>query len=172
VELDELKMPIEVQTVRLLPDSGGAGRFRGAPGTEVIYGPTDGPITVVVPSDGQLNPPRGVWGGADGAAARTWKINRDGTQEQLPNVAMVELRPGEKIRGTDNGGGGYGPPFERDAALVRRDVLEKWITPEAARSIYGVVLTAEGDDLRIDPEETDALRRTLAENTIAGVSGR
>ncbi len=156
IELDELKMPIQIETVRLVPDSGGAGRFRGAPGTEVIYGPKDGPVTVVVPSDGQLNPPRGVWGGADGAAARTYRMTQDGQQVQLPNVVVVELLPGERIRGLDNGGGGYGHPHERDAGRVLHDVRERWVSVEAARDVYGVEFSGsiEEGSLAVNEERT------------------
>ncbi len=156
IELDELKMPIQIETVRLVPDSGGAGRFRGAPGTEVIYGPKDGPITVVVPSDGQLNPPRGVWGGKDGAAARTYRLTKDGQQVQLPNVVVVELNPGERIRGLDNGGGGYGHPHERDPARVLHDVRERWVTLETAQDVYGVEFsgTLEEGNLAVNQENT------------------
>ncbi|QOF75502.1 hydantoinase B/oxoprolinase family protein (plasmid) [Aminobacter sp. SR38] len=161
VELDELKMPIHIETVRLVPDTGGAGRFRGAPGTEVIYGPKDAPITVVVPSDGQLNPPRGVWGGKDGAAASTYRLTADGQQHKLPNVVVAELKPGERIRGLDNGGGGYGNPLERDPDRVFHDVKERWVTIAAAKEIYGVEFSGSPEDgtLQIDQERT-AIRRS------------
>lgn len=172
VELDELKMPIHIETVRLVPDSGGAGRFRGGPGTEVIYGPKKGPITVVVPSDGQHNPPRGVWGGQRGAAARTYKIDAEGRETQLPNVAVVELKPGERIRGLDNGGGGYGPPRDRDPERVLHDVRERWITIAAARDIYGVAITGrlEDGDLQIDYAQTEDLRHASGTPGLGGSS--
>lgn len=160
IELDELKMPIQIETVRLVPDSGGAGRYRGAPGTEVIYGPKDTPITVVVPSDGQHNPPRGVWGGSDGAAARTYRLSADGRQEQLANVVVVELRPGERIRGLDNGGGGYGHPHERAPERVLHDVVERWVSLAAATEIFGVEFSGslENGTLQVDTERTAASR--------------
>jgi N-methylhydantoinase B len=169
IELDELKMPILVETVRLVPDSGGAGRYRGAPGTEVIYGPKDGSITVVVPSDGQHNPPRGVWGGRDGAAARTFKLLEGAEPERLPNVAVVKLKPGERIRGLDNGGGGYGNPRERPAERVLHDVLENWVSLDAARDIYGVRFRGSMEDcsLEVDEEATAEARKTATEDTMA-----
>ncbi|HEY6864217.1 MAG TPA: hydantoin utilization protein B, partial [Burkholderiales bacterium] len=58
------------------------------------------------------------------------------------------------------GGGGFGAPWERDAERVRADVLEGYVTPEAARERYGVVL--KGETLEIDAAATakrrDAMR--------------
>jgi N-methylhydantoinase A len=160
VELDEIKHPLDIRYQRLIPDSGGSGKFRGAPGSEVMYGTKQRRMTVVVPSDGQHNPPQGVRGGRAGAAARTVKLHRDGRRETMPNVAIIDLLPGDHIIGYDNGGGGYGDPLERDAERVRDDVLERWVTPASALAVYGVVLTgaAEDDSLGIDLTATEATR--------------
>ena len=164
IELDEIKHPLDIRYQRLVPDSGGAGRFRGAPGSVVMYGTKVNRMTVVVPSDGQHNPPRGVRGGHAGAAARTYKLYKDGRREQLPNVCQIELEPGEFVIGVDNGGGGYGDPLERDTARVLEDVLDGWVSRAAAFDIYGVVLTGEIEDesLAIDVAATLARRRELA----------
>jgi N-methylhydantoinase B len=138
IELDELKHPMRVRSLRLVPDSGGAGRHRGALGCEIVYGPTHDEMTVVVPCDMQQNPPRGVNGGHDGRAAETWKIHADGHEERLPGFATVVLQPGEWIRGLDNGGGGYGDPRARDPNRIRRDVLEGWVSEQSAQEIYGL----------------------------------
>jgi len=145
-------------------DSGGAGRYRGAPGSEVMYGTKVNRMTVVVPSDGQHNPPRGVRGGRRGAAARTYKVYKDGRREQMPNVCQMELEPGEFVIGVDNGGGGYGDPLERDAARVLEDVLDGWVSRAAAFDIYGVAFTREIDDesLEIDVAATIVRRHELA----------
>lgn len=163
IELDEIKHPLDVRSQRLMVDAGGAGRHRGAPGLEVVYGTKKLPMTVVVPSDGQHNPPKGVLGGLPGAAAETWKIGRDGQHSRQPNVAIIELQPGEFVLGRDNGGGGYGNPLDRDPEMVREDVLERWVSPQAARDIYGVVLTglAEDESLAVDPGATEKRRAEL-----------
>jgi len=56
------------------------------------------------------------------------------------------------------GGGGWGDPLERDPELVRWDVIEQFVSREAARADYGVVLK---DDLSLDRAATDALREKL-----------
>ena len=160
VEVDESKYPMLFRSLRVIPGGGGAGRFRGAPGAEVIYGPRRDPMTVVVSCDGQHNPPAGVRGGHAGPPAATYKIDREGGETKLPGVVECVLGPGEWIRGVDTGGGGYGEPLERDPERVRRDVLESWETEDRARDIYGVVLsgTIEEETLVVDDEATRTLR--------------
>jgi N-methylhydantoinase B len=53
----------------------------------------------------------------------------------------VVIEPGESLVAHCCGGGGYGPPLERDPALVRRDVKDGWITAERAREVYGIAQT-------------------------------
>ena len=163
VEVDESKYPILVKHLRVIPGGGGAGRYRGAPGSDLVYGPRQDPMTVVISCDGQVNPPQGVRGGQAGPAAATYKIHQDGSVEKLPGVVECRLEPGEWVRGTDCGGGGYGDPLERDPARVCRDVLERWETPARAQHIYGVALTGSADDdsLTVDAAATTALRQTL-----------
>jgi N-methylhydantoinase B len=164
IELDELKHPIHIHLQRLAIDTGGAGRFRGAPSAEVVYGTKGGKMTVVIPSDGHEIAPQGVLGGHAGAAARTYKIDRDGTRHRQPNVCTVELEPGETIHGIDCGGGGYGDPLTRDVARVLEDVVEGWVSADAARNVYGVVLVADAseDGLAVDSRATAVLRHRLA----------
>ncbi|MBT7294241.1 MAG: hypothetical protein HN838_17085 [Rhodospirillaceae bacterium] len=126
----------------------------------MVYGPREDPMTVVIPSDCQINPARGVRGGLDGAPAAQWKVSANGDETKLPNVVQVELQPGEFVRGFEAGGGGYGSPFERPPERVLKDVERRWETVERARDIYGVVLSGslESDDLAIDAAATEAAR--------------
>jgi N-methylhydantoinase B len=160
IELDEIKHPIHIESIRLMAASGGAGRLRGAPATEVVYGPRQDPMTVVIPSDCQINPARGVRGGLDGQPAAQWKVGANGDETKLPNVVQFELQAGEYVRGFEAGGGGYGNPIERDSERVLKDVERGWETIERARDVYGVVLTGsvENDDLAVDGEATEAAR--------------
>ena len=160
MELAEIKQPIHFESLRLTAASGGAGRFRGGPATEVIYGPRQDPMTVVIPSDCQINPARGVRGGQDGGAAAQWKVSANGDETKLPNVVQIELQAGEFVRGLEAGGGGYGSPHERAPERVLKDVERGWETVERARDIYGVALTGsvEDDDLAVDRKATEAAR--------------
>ena len=160
IELDEIKHPIHFDSLRLTAASGGAGRFRGGPATEVVYGPRQDPMTIVIPSDCQINPARGVRGGLNGKPAAQWKVGANGDETALPNVVQFELQPGEFVRGLEAGGGGYGSPYERAPERVLKDVERRWETIERARDIYGVVLTGSlnNDDLAIDRTATEAAR--------------
>jgi len=164
VEIDESKYPMLFKSMRVVTGGGGAGRFRGSPGAEVIYGPRDDPMTVVISCDAQVNPPQGVRGGQPGPAASTYKVRDDGSEEKLPGVVECRLEPGEWVRGIDAGGGGYGPPLERDPQRVLKDVLERWETTERANDIYGVVFSGSIDDetLAIDAAATTARRAELS----------
>ena len=163
IEVDELKHPMEFDFCRIVPGTGGAGRFRGAPGMEVGYGPKGEPMDVLWPCDGTVHPPKGVRGGEDAQPCRHFKISANGLEEELGGIAVLKLVKGEKVRGQNSGGGGYGSPLERDPKRVLRDVLERYETADRARDIYGVVLTGspEDDSLAIDQAATDARRAEL-----------
>ncbi|HET6448538.1 MAG TPA: hydantoinase B/oxoprolinase family protein [Conexibacter sp.] len=160
VEIDEQKYPIRVRALELLQDSGGAGRFRGAPAGRIVFGPRHDPMTVIYPIDGHQNPARGVRGGLPGGAPYAAKLDVDGTQSPLPNVSSEELAPGECIVGVDGGGGGYGDPLTRDPERVRHDVLEGWVSQREAEATYGVVFSGAvvDESLAVDVEATAAQR--------------
>lgn len=163
VEVDESKYPITFKSMRVVTGGGGAGRFRGSPGAEVIYGPRKDPMTIVISCDGQVNPPQGVRGGHPGPAASTFKVDTAGNEQKLPRVVECRLEPGEWVRGVDAGGGGYGTPLERDPKRVLKDVLERWETVARANDVYGVVFTGSIDDdtLEVDVSATSARRAEL-----------
>lgn len=155
VEVDEMKYPIEIKAQKLITDSEGAGRYRGAPGAYVEYGPINTSLDIIYTSDGTFNPPRGVRGGLEGACAQQMKRHRDGTLETLPNFTQLRLDPGETVVSLCTGGGGYGRPDERDPAMVLKDVQEGWVTAERATDIYKVAFASDGG---LDEAETAALR--------------
>ena len=160
VEIDEMKYPIIVHEQRIVPDSEGAGRYRGSPGARVVFGPIDGcDLDVVYLSDGTYNASDGVRGGLPGACASQRKLAVDGTlSAELGAYAQVRLRPGERLVGHTCGGGGYGSPYERDPQRVADDVRQGWITAARALAVYGVSLAADGE---VDPEVSSIRRSEL-----------
>jgi N-methylhydantoinase B len=160
IEVLERKYPLRFQCLRLLPDSGGAGRFRGAPASELIYGPTSADMQVFYFADFAEHAPAGVLGGAAGAAALAERVESDGSRTPLAPIGDTLLAPGEYIRGLEAGGGGYGDPRTRDVERVLHDVVEGWVTLEAAREVYGVAFTGSPNDetLAVDVGATAALR--------------
>jgi N-methylhydantoinase B len=104
-----------------------------------------------------------VLGGGDGSLAAVSKLSADGTEVAVPVIGDVTLQPGEWVRGLESGGGGYGDPLDRDVDAVRTDVLDGWVSAEAARDIYGVVLTIDDQSVEIDAAATEEHRRGLRE---------
>jgi N-methylhydantoinase B len=144
VELDELRYPLRVLGRGIVPDSEGAGRHRGAPAGFCAYEPVGTPVEAWFASDGTWNTPRGVRGGGPGGASAQARRAEDGTRIALPPCGGVVLQPGEVLECRCCGGGGYGDPLQRDPARVAEDVAEGWISPDRARSVYGVVLDRDG----------------------------
>ncbi|HEY2180872.1 MAG TPA: hydantoinase B/oxoprolinase family protein [Solirubrobacteraceae bacterium] len=159
-EVLELLRPIRVWTDRIVPDTEGAGRFRGAPSLYIEYGPVDTELEVLYAADGTVNPALGVRGGQSGALCRPAMRKADGEVVELDAWARVVLGPGETIISISSGGGGYGPPHERALERVLADVNDGWVSPGRAREVYGVALDESG---KLDEEATLARRAALAE---------
>jgi N-methylhydantoinase B len=159
VEVDELRQPLRIVQQRLVPDTEGAGRFCGAPAAMVEFGPVGCSLEVNYTADGSHNPPKGVRGGLEGARANQEIKRADGSIDSLPNVARLVLNEGETLIARSCGGGGYGPPWERDPEAVRRNVAEGWISRDRAEIVYGVIFDAAGT---VNGQETNAARERLA----------
>jgi N-methylhydantoinase B len=164
VEIDELQYPIRIYERRLVADSEGAGRWRGAPALSVEFGPVDEPLDVIFAVDGRINGPMGVQGGLAGASARNYRRLASGELVELEGLVAIRLTRDETIVGVCCGGGGYGPPFERDPAHVVRDVAEGYVTRSRAEAIYGVVLDSAGT---LDAAATE--RRRSGSRGLAGL---
>ena len=158
VEVNEIAYPIRVFQRRLVPDTEGAGRFRGAPASHVEFGPVGCSLRVVTQSDGAVNPAQGVRGGGAGAPARNYKRCRSGELVEVGDRGWIDfvLDEGEKVIGISCGGGGYGSPLDRDSMRVKEDVDEGYIARARAEEVYGAVFDKSG---AIDEEATNALRK-------------
>jgi len=161
IEVDELHHPLHIVRRSIVPDTEGAGRYRGAPSIYSEFGPTPGcSMKVLYTSDGTINHAVGVLGGGGGGPSRALKRERDGSLTKLPACYGAQLEPGEFVVSYSSGGGGYGDPLERDPERVLHDLEEGWITAERAQSVYGVA-TADSDEPGVptlDESETQALR--------------
>lgn len=156
-EVDELLYPIVVWADRLVVDSGGPGRFRGAPACYVEYGPAGTEIEAMWSTDGYVHAALGARGGYPGAPARQFLRRTGSALEPLPGWGERVLVPGETVIATAAAGAGYGPPWEREAQRVVRDVREGWVSAEQAAEVYGVILV--GGEL--DAVATEARRAEL-----------
>jgi N-methylhydantoinase B len=170
LEVDELHHPIFIKSRYLLPDTEGPGQFRGAPSIRAEFGPIDGcNMKVMYTADGTVNPAQGARLGGSGARSKAEKREKDGSVTALPACYGVPLSAGECVISSSAGGGGYGSPFDRDPVRVLHDLREGWISPERARSVYGLVTSgnADADTLAIDFDATETLRRAKRQESVS-----
>ena len=118
----------------------------------------DHEATLTIFSDNRKFAPWGLFGGGDGAASK-YILNPDGEAREQPSKGNLKLPPDSVISYRTPGGGGYGPPLDREAEQVLADVIDGKVTPERARDAYGVVVDVERRE--VDVEATAALRRKL-----------
>ena len=163
VEVLEQKYPIQFERTEFLPDTEGSGTWRGTPAFVTEYSPRENEMSVNYLMGASQRGPRGILGGESGAPSEAYKITEDGHREDLPVTSIEVVDPGEVIGGVLCGGGGYGPPEERDPVRVREDVERGLITVEGARENYGVAIVRGEDGYEVDKGATEALRETATE---------
>jgi N-methylhydantoinase B len=156
VEVVENHAPIRVERYELVPDSGGAGRWRGGLAVLRQLRFLGEAATLQLRSDRRVHPPFGLLGGRPGAPSDT-RLGEDGAWRLAPTKFTLPIRHGEVLRHVTAGAGGYGDPLERDPARVLADVVNGKVTAEAAEREYGVRLG--GPPWRLDAAGTEALRR-------------
>ena len=134
-EMNEAGGHVVVERTELAVDSGGAGRQRGGLGLNATYRMRDHARLVAL-TERTTSPAWGLHGGQSGRANSVSLHHPDATVEEFTKVTALELLPGARFNMCTGGGGGFGPPSERDPAAVREDVREGYITEEAARHDY------------------------------------
>ena len=157
VEAMEMEFPILVDRLEYIADSGGAGRFRGGLGVRKDYRSLDD-IYVGCHSNRHKIPAPGLLGGKPGMGTR-YVIDVDSDESwPLPrNCSEVPIAVGHSVTVMTGGGGGYGNPLERDPGLVLNDVVNGFVSREAAERDYGVALDLT--DRSVDENATRELRR-------------
>jgi N-methylhydantoinase B len=160
IEQMEAKYPMLFERHALREDSGGPGRYRGGLGTEQVV-QARSPININIQVDRVHCPPWGLAGGRAGAGNQVELRIKGKDIDDLPNakVLMQRLDRGDAITIRAGGGGGFGPPEERDPGAVARDVREGYVSPGVAREVYGVVLDAR--TFAVDPAATEKRRTEI-----------
>jgi N-methylhydantoinase B len=140
-EVIESLSPVVLKKRQLRPDSGGAGTWRGGLGQLTEFGRRgDGKWSVSSIADRTVYPAPGLVGGCAGAAGELLISNG-----LRPNPkALVDLNNADVVHVNLPGGGGYGSPLQRAPEKVRWDVVEGYITVEAAEKDYGVSVRYTG----------------------------
>lgn len=151
IEIWESRNPACYERYELLPDSGGAGRFRGGLGVIRDIRLTADETLLSALADRFHQPPFGIFGGQPGWC-NAFRLQRGDRPVQtlrewfgLPSFGKfsnLSLQRGDLLTIQCAGGGGYGDPLERSPGLVAHDLLNGYISAQAAWEIYGV---------RIDP---------------------
>lgn len=160
IEITETEVPIQFVRYGLLPDSGGAGRWRGGLATVMefkVFAPNTR-ITVRNRDRSIFRP----WGTLGGLAAETsnFIINPGAANERvLGNTDIAIAEPGDVIHIHSPGGGGRGSALDRELERVLLDVERGYVGEAMARQRYGVVIV----DGAVDAEATAALRKRMRE---------
>jgi N-methylhydantoinase A/oxoprolinase/acetone carboxylase beta subunit/N-methylhydantoinase B/oxoprolinase/acetone carboxylase alpha subunit len=133
VEMVEQLVPVRIHGKRLRPDSGGAGKFRGGLGQEMIFEVlSDTSVTVGFNAERTRNPAPGLFGGSEGAPGEIL-INR----APIDIRSQYMLKKGDEITIRTPGGGGYGRPAERNPIAIENDLNEGYITENRLDRIGG-----------------------------------
>lgn len=165
VEIMENEAPLLFEKKELICDSGGAGKFRGGCGQEIVMRvPAEGrsrarTAAAFVAGGRFKRPAPGLLGGGAGSLSRI-VLNGDQTYDSSQEFL---LRPGDVVSMQVSGGGGYGSPLQRDPHLVALDVRNGLVSPEKAKEHYGVILKKSG--LSVDEGATLAARETMSKRT-------
>jgi N-methylhydantoinase B len=136
IEILESEFPCRITRFDLVPDSAGAGRWRGGLALQREYELLED-ATVIRRFNKTRFPPKGIAGGKDGRRARF--VVRLGSEGELETAASarVEMRAGERFLLQSAGGGGYGEAHLRDPAAVAADLREGYVSSEGARKDFG-----------------------------------
>jgi N-methylhydantoinase B len=165
-ELFELSSPHFLLEYEYLPDSAGAGEWRGGLGTRSrwrIDGENELGVTIGDDSACEgADPAPGLFGGEVAGLNELFLRYPDGTVKEWGSKEIVfDIPPGTVCESRNGGGAGYGDPRRRDPAVVLADVRDGLLSLEKARSSYCVALSPDGR--AVDEDETRRLRARAGE---------
>jgi N-methylhydantoinase B len=164
VEIIESEFSTRLNRFELIPDSGGAGKFRGGLGFVREYLILDNDARFSLRSTKHSVAPKGIEEGLEGKTGRC-ALN-PGTEKEkvLPSrYSDLTLHPGDVVRLETPGGGGLGDPFNRDPERVLSDVQNGYVSTEKARALYGVVIERSDGNFRVDDSLTRKAREKDAQ---------
>lgn len=157
IEFAEMEFGVEIESFGIHRDSGGAGRWRGGCGIVRDVRVLSDAATLGIRLDNCLQPAFGVNGGLCGRSGRV-VVNPGPDEWDIATMSDGNrLKKGDLVRIITPGGGGWGHPMDRPAGDVLADVLDGFVSEEAARDVYGVVLAGDA----VDPDATEALRAAM-----------
>ena len=146
IEVMEQYYPVLFDEFSLYEGSGGAGESRGGFGVNYIIRVRRGPARASMVMDHGRSGPLGALGGAEGGVNKV-ALEISGEEYRPPHLSKdqdIQLAPGDRIRVSTPGGGGYGDPRRRDPAKVARDVMRGYYSREQAEKLFGVRFKPDG----------------------------
>lgn len=139
VEVLEMAFPFRVERYEINPDSGGSGRYRGGCGARRTWRMLEGADAVgTLCMERMRSAPFGLLGGDAGAAATVTLTTPDGRTRSLPSKGAFSAPAGSVVDMVTPGSGGFGPSAERDPVSIGTDLLDGYVTAEAAHGSYGI----------------------------------
>jgi N-methylhydantoinase B len=137
IEILEMSFPLRVEEYALIPDSGGAGRYRGGLGVRRTWRVLEKPAQASVCCERTVTPPFGLDGGLSGGPALAVLQPPGGVSRTLNSKGGFLAPAGSLVTLEAPGSGGYGDPRERDPTALSEDLLDGYVTPAAALRDYG-----------------------------------
>ena len=123
-EVWENRTSMTIEKREILADTGGAGKWRGGPGQEVVFRNDTGNLMEIALMGQRTEfAAKGLFGGGDGAL-RLYEMNG----KIVDPKARIELAPGDRITMREAGGGGYGNPVDRNPEATRIDRARGYVT--------------------------------------------
>jgi len=150
IEVMEQYYPVLFDEFSLYEGSGGAGEARGGFGVNYTIRVRRGPARASMVMDHGRTGPLGALGGSEGGVNKV-VVEISGEEYRPPHLSKdqdIQLAPGDRIRVSTPGGGGYGDPHKRDPAKVARDVARGYYSREQAASLFGVRFNSDGSAVR------------------------
>jgi N-methylhydantoinase B len=137
IEIIEMSFPLRIEEYALVPDSGGAGTFRGGLGVRRVWRVLERQAQAAVCCERTVTPPFGLDGGLPGAPAKLELIPPRSNARKLTSKGAFLAPAGSLVVVEAPGSGGYGPPSGRDRAALCEDLLDGYVTLAQARLAYG-----------------------------------
>lgn len=158
IEAMEIEYPLMVLHYGIVPNSGGAGRYRGGLSIRKDFLALK-PIFFSAHSDRHKIQPWGLIGGSAGRCGQ-FLLNPETSKQKVlkSKISNFIMKEGDILRVVTAGGGGFGPAIERDLDLVVKDHLSGKISNKQLRDDYGVILTNVGT---VDHTSTSKLRKSI-----------
>ena len=157
-EMFEIQNPVRIAHHEYWCDSAGPGTYRGGLGIRIRY-TLEAPETEVTTYGEDWAPAFGLFGGGQ-SSLNQYRVQTPGEDlKRLPPNTTSRFPAGTVIEADNAGGGGFGPPHQRDVETVRDDARNGFVSLEAAEGVFGVVVNPE--TFEIDHDATARRREEL-----------